>query len=178
VTGRDRPTAEHAVVRATPEMSRPYPISRLGGGARFVVDAKPEECVALSARMGLLAVYSLTCRFDLRPGEGGAIAASGLLQARVRQTCVVSLDPFDDEVAEEFSLHFVPLGMESEDLDLEADDEIPYEGGVLDLGEAASEQLALALDPFPRKPGAELRESVSSQEAGVFWELGKLRSPH
>ena len=26
----------------------------------------------------------------------------------------------------------------------------------MDLGEAAAEQLALALDPFPRKPGASL----------------------
>ncbi len=178
MTGRDRRAVEHAGERPKPELSRAYPISRLGGGARFVVEARPEECAALSVRMGLLDLYSLTCRFDLRPGEGGAIAASGLLRARFRQSCVISLDPFDDELAEVFSVCFVPLGRQSEELDLEADDEIPYEGGVLELGEAASEQLALALDPFPRKPGAELHEAVRGHDAGAFQGLEKLLPPH
>ena len=60
-----------------------------------------------------------------------------------------------------FQLRFVPVGAESDDTDPESEDEIPYAGGVLDLGEAAAEQLALALDPFPRKPGAALPDDDS-----------------
>ena len=67
--------------------------------------------------------------------------------------------------------------MESDELDLEAEDEIPYEGTSIDLGEAASEQLALALDPFPRKPGAELPGSVGPHESGAFAALAKLLPP-
>ena len=47
----------------------------------------------------------------------------------------------------------VPAGQESDDADPEAPDEIGYADGMLDLGEAAAEQLALALDPYPRSAG-------------------------
>jgi hypothetical protein len=46
------------------------------------------------------------------------------------------------------------------------------------LGEAAAEQLALALDPFPRKPGAEMPGSYAGSEGGAFGELAKLLRPN
>ncbi len=95
----------------------------------------------------------------VRAGRGATGAwstARGHLQARVLQTCVVSLDEFEAAVDEIFSLRFVPEGTETDDPDPESEDEMPYSGDVLDLGEAAAEQLALALDPYPRKPDAEL----------------------
>jgi hypothetical protein len=161
----------------TPELSRPFAVARIGTGALVMVEAKPDECAALAIRMGVVTVQALTCRFDLRRGEAAAIEASGRLRAHVRQTCVVSLEAFDSEVAEDFAVRFVPAGTESEELDLEAEDEIPYEGTSIDLGEAASEQLALALDPFPRKPGAELPGSVGVHESGAFAALAKLLPP-
>ncbi len=56
-----------------------------------------------------------------------------------------------------------------------SEDELPYEGGVLDLGEAAAEQLALALEPYPRAPGEEIepREDASGQRP--FAGLASLR---
>jgi uncharacterized metal-binding protein YceD (DUF177 family) len=165
---------DHAAPAAVPEMQRLFPITRIGAGIRFEVDSKPEERAALAQRMGVLAIHALTCRFDLRRDVGDAIEASGLLQAHVTQTCVVSLEPFDADIAESFSVRFVPAGTESDDLDLEAEDEIGYEGGVLDLGEATSEQLALALDPFPRKPGAELSAAANEEDSGAFAALSKL----
>ncbi len=161
-----------------PEMSRPYPTTRIGAGAVFVVDAKPAECQALARRMGLEAILGLSCRFDLRRGERDTVSATGSLQAKVRQICVVSLEPFEAEVAEEFAIRFVPEGQESDELDLESADEVTYGGGVLDLGEAAAEQLALALDPFPRKPGAELAEVALGDEASPFSGLSRLLPPH
>ena len=161
-----------------PEMRRPCPIGRIGNGTRVTVEATPDERRALAARMGLAAIHSLTCRFDLRRGEMDGIDAACLLRARVRQTCVVSLEPFDADVVESFSLRFVPEDQLSEDLDLDADDEVGYSGAVLELGEAASEQLALALDPFPRKPGAELPASIQAPESSPFAGLGKLLPPH
>jgi uncharacterized metal-binding protein YceD (DUF177 family) len=160
-----------------PEMQRMFPITRIGAGIRFVVESKSEERAALARRMGVLAIDALTCRFDLRRDVGDAIEASGLLQARVTQTCVVSLEAFDADIVEPFSVRFVPAGTESDDLDLEAEDEIGYEGGVIDLGEATSEQLALALDPFPRKPGAELATDTSAEQSGAFAALAKLLPP-
>jgi len=160
------------------EMARPYPITRIGAGARFLVEAKPDECRKLAQRMDIQAVLSLTCRFDLRRGQNDTVDAAGLLRARIRQLCVVTLEPFDSDLVEDFTIRFVPEGAESEELDLESEDEVTYRAGILDLGEAASEQLALALDPFPRKPGAELPGNYDLPETGAFAALSKLRPPH
>ncbi len=159
-----------------PEMSRPLPLARIGADTVFAVEASAEEQAKLASRMGLVALQALTCRFMLRRGEDFSVHARGQLRARVTQTCVVSLDPFEADIAEDFSVRFVPAGSERHDLDLEADDEIGYADGAIDLGEAASEQLALALDPFPRKPGAILPEAVDSPQTGHFAALALLRA--
>ena len=145
--------------RLPPELHRPVPIRRVGAeGLTVTVEADAAEREALAQRMRLPAIPALSCRFDLRPGSRGAVEATGRLRARVVQVCVVSLDEFEADVAEDFVLRFVPEGEESDDDDPEAVDESPYRGEAIDLGEAAAEQLALALDPYPRKPGAELPE--------------------
>ena len=160
------------------EMSRLFPLTRIGAGTSFVVDARPDECRALAERMGVAAIGSLACRFDLRRAESDTVLATGLLRARVRQVCVVSLEAFDADVIEDFAVRFVPDGRQSDELDLESADEVTYQGGVIDLGEAAAEQLALALDPFPRKPGAELPAVAASDEGNPFSGLSKLLPPH
>jgi uncharacterized metal-binding protein YceD (DUF177 family) len=143
-----------------PEFSRPQPRARIpSAGLDTTVEATPAECAALATRLRLPAVRRLTCRFRLRPGPGDAVAAEGWLAALVTQTCVVSLDDFDAAVAEHFTLRFVPAGTESNDIELETEDEIPYTNDTIDLGETATEQLALALDPWPRKPDATLPDA-------------------
>jgi uncharacterized metal-binding protein YceD (DUF177 family) len=156
-----------------PEMQRLFAIARIGAGACFDVLASAAERMALARRMSILSIEALSCHFDLRRDVGDAIEADGVLRARVTQTCVVSLEPFEAEIAEEFAVRFVPAGTESDEIDLDAPDEIGYEGGVLDLGEAASEQLALALDPFPKKPGVEFLAAPTAED-GAFAALSKL----
>jgi uncharacterized metal-binding protein YceD (DUF177 family) len=157
-----------------PELSRPFSIARIGAGARVDVEATPTELAALARRMGIPAIGALTCRFELHRAGGDAVQAHGSLRASVQQICVVTLEPFDSKLAEDFAVVFVPAGTESEEIDPEADDEIGYQGGILDLGEAASEQLALALEPFPRKPGAELPDDLAHRQAGAFAALSHL----
>jgi len=161
---------------ATPELTRPYPRDRIGQGTMVLVEASAAERAALARRMGLPDIMHLACEFDLQRALGDVTPATGHLRARVMQTCVVSLEPFETLVEEAFSLRFVPAGSETMELDLDAVDEVPYVGDVLDLGEAAAEQLALALDPFPRKPGAVLPEDAGAQEdLGAFAALVALR---
>jgi hypothetical protein len=113
--------------------------------------------------MRLPELPALACSFVLRPVAAGVVAADGLLRARVVQTCVLSLDPFESAIEERFALRFVPEGSESPTIDPDAIDEIPYRGTMIDLGEAAAEQLALALDPYPRAPGTVLPEGVQPE---------------
>jgi len=137
----------------TAELHRPLHAARIPAeGQESLVEANPAECAALAHRFGLPEVRTLVCRFRLRPQQGGAIAATGTLRARVVQVCVASLEEFPVTVSETFAVRFVPAGAERDDPDPESVDEIPFSGGLLDLGAAASEQLALALDPYPRKP--------------------------
>ena len=157
----------------TPELSRPFAIDRMGEATRITVDATDAEREAVARRLGVPSVASLVCRFNLRRWEGATVQALGTLQARVTQTCVVSSDAFDTDIAEEFEIRFVPEGMESEEVDLDAPDEIPYAGAVIDLGEATTEQLALALDPFPKKPGAEIPPDAQNAPAGPFAVLAR-----
>ena len=142
-----------------PELHRPVLVSRIGAdGLDVVVEANEAERAALAARMGLPAIASLTCRFELIRSTRDTVDAAGHLDAAVTQICVVSLEEFPGHIAEAFAVRFVPAGTETDDLDPESVDEIAYAGETIDLGEAAAEQLALALDPYPRRPAADLPE--------------------
>jgi uncharacterized metal-binding protein YceD (DUF177 family) len=142
------------------EFTRPTAVDRIGpNGLAIEVTADPDECAALALRLQEPAVLALACRFSLARAQAGRITAVGELRARLVRECVVSLEPFETAIEESFEVVFVPTGQESTTLDLAAPDEIPYERGAIDLGEAAVEQLALTLDPYPHKPGVSLPES-------------------
>lgn len=156
----------------TPELHRPLSTERIGpGGLTVDVQANAAECAALAARMQIPRVKAMRCRFRLEAGPGDSVVAVGRLTARVVQTCVVSLDDFESAVEEAFRVRFVPAGTETDDPDPESDDEIPYVHGILDLGEAAAEQLALGLDPYPRRPDAELPVAETAEPDHPFATL-------
>ncbi|MEO5866096.1 MAG: DUF177 domain-containing protein, partial [Sphingomonas sp.] len=58
-------------------------------------------------------------------------------------------------------------------------DTVPHDGSAIDLGEVAAETMALALDPYPRAPGAAeiLRRFgvISEEEAAPLSALAGLR---
>lgn len=141
-----------------PELFRPLRLATIpAGGCDVEITADSKERSLLARRFNLPSIERLSCRFSLTREPGAAIGASGLLSASVTQVCRVTLDPFPAAIEERFTVRFVPDGGETPPFDPEAPDEIPYSGGTLDLGEACAEQLALALDPWPRKPGATLQ---------------------
>lgn len=168
----------------TPEFSRPQRLDTIGAGeSRVSVEADAGERSALARRFGLIAIDSLKADFTIRRDAAGIIARARLSGAVV-QPCSVTGDPVPAKIEEDFAIRFVPEGGESGDeIELSEDDcdTVFYTGGAIDLGEAAAETLALALDPFPRSPGAEaaLREAgvLNEEEAGPFAALAKLRKP-
>ena len=161
----------------TPELHRPLAIEHISDGTDVEVQATPAECAALARRMRLPAIRGLLCQFHLRRA-GGVIEGQGHLVADVVQTCVVSVEEFDARVEECFVVHWVPAGQESDDIDPEAPDEIGYERETIDLGEAAAQQLILALDPYPHAPGATLPETATDAETSPFTALLARRRSH
>lgn len=157
------------------ELTRPVRLQQIGAsGMPYSVVASEAECRDLAVRLQIPAVLALACEFQIAPPSGDLVAVTGTLGARVVQTCVVSLDEFVQDVVEDFELQFVPEDAVSDDLDPDLPDDIPYSGDVIDLGEAAAEQLALALDPYPRKPDA-VAADPETPVASPFSSLGKLR---
>jgi len=162
----------------TPELHRLVVLDRIGPtGLDITVEANAAECAALADRMQVCAVHALTCSFHLVREGHDHIAARGHLRAHITQTCIVSMEDFETDVDEVFQVTLVPAGEESEAIDPESDDDLPYEGNTIDLGEAAAEQLGLAIDPYPRMPGAELPEGEAEPEEAPhpFAVLGSLR---
>ena len=159
----------------TQELYRPLSLDRIGPrGLDLTVEANPAECTALSVRMKLPAVLALSCAFHLTREGRDRVSVRGVLRARVTQTCVISLEEFDASVEEIFQVRFVPSGDESEDVDPQSDDEIPFEGNLIDLGEAAAEQLGLALDPYPRRPDVEMPVAEDDPGPHPFAALRRL----
>jgi uncharacterized metal-binding protein YceD (DUF177 family) len=159
----------------TPELHRALSLDRIGPqGLDIELEATPAECAALAVRMNIPAVLALSCSFHLIREGRDVVLARGVLRAEVTQTCVVSLDDFDALVQEVFQVSFVPSGQETDDVDPDSEDEIPFEGNTIDLGEAAAEQLGLALDPYPRMPGAALPAVEEEPKPHPFDVLRRL----
>lgn len=165
----------------TPEFHRPVRIDQIGEGElRQRIEADGDERRRLMGRFGLLALESLVADYVLRRDAAG-IVATGRLLAEVAQPCVASGEPVPESVDEPFTLRFLPEGsVDSSELELDDDamDTMFYAGASIDLGEAAAETLALALDPYPRSPHAEeaLRTAgvLKEEEAAPLSALGGL----
>lgn len=151
-----------------PEFPRPIRADRIGpeGRTEHLV-ASPAERSALARRFGIGSVDRLEAEVTLRPAPGGQIVVRGRLSATVVQECVVSFEPVTQQVEERVDLRFVPaeaVGAPGEE-DPDSPDVVPMEpGAVLDLGEALAQQLALALDPYPRAEGATLPADLAPPE--------------
>jgi uncharacterized metal-binding protein YceD (DUF177 family) len=162
---------------ASPEFSRRLALGSVGSeGRRLSLAATPEECAALAARFDIPEVRFLTAELALRPEPEGALRVTGRMRAGVVQSCVVTLEPVPQSVEEAVQLRLLPDGATPGDEDPEAPDELVAENGEVDLGEAVAEQLSLALDPYPRAPGAELPDTLDDGSAtGPFAALAKLK---
>ena len=82
---------------------------------------------------------------------------------------MVTLDPVPARIDERFEVDFLE-GIQPAVADLELDAEAaeapePAPDGWIDLGELAAEQLGLALDPYPRRPDAEVPAEWKAEPA-------------
>ncbi len=159
-----------SVQQAEHEFSRTVAIDDVDGdGVRLEMEATAEEREAMARRFALRSLDRLTATAHLqRTGAGAAVRARVNFTADVVQSCVVTLDPVPDHIEEFLEFVYAPeeeLLVEGGEVVLSLDDEDPPEpvrDGVIDLGEAVAERLALALEPYPRKPGASLEEVLGT----------------
>ena len=160
------------------EFSRPIPLARIGSEpVSRELAATPAECEALARRFGLLGLDRLEASVELCKQTDGTVLMTASFEASFAQECVVTLEPVESMLAENFTLRFGRPELEPEEL--EADDGPafePIEGDTIDLGEAVAQEFSLALPPFPRSPGAEdpAIGDPDSEAISPFSDLSRL----
>jgi hypothetical protein len=143
-------------------------------GLHRAFEAGPAAREAMAAVAGLREILFARASLDVTPISGGRVHVTGRVQARIGQTCVVSLDPIENDIDEAIDLIFAPPEQIPQLADLvdeaaESDAEIPdppepIEHGVIDLGRLATDALFLAVDPYPRKPDAVFEPLVVAED--------------
>ena len=123
---------------------------------------------------GLREVLSVQASFDVTLERGGRVHVAGHVRARIGQTCVVTLEEIENDIDEPIDLIFAPpeqipqmaaLVDDAEEGDEETPDPPePIENGMIDLGRVATDALYLAVDPYPRKPGAVFEPVVEAAD--------------
>jgi uncharacterized metal-binding protein YceD (DUF177 family) len=150
-------------------------------GTRVSLSADDQTRNAIATLAGLRALPRLEATFEVTPHKSGGLRVTGDVAATVGQTCVVTLEPVENEIREAVDLVFVPgaatLASEVEDIVPGAEE--PPEAlvdGTVDLGALAIEFLILGIDPYPRKPGAVFEDvSVGEATSHPFAALAKLK---
>lgn len=176
--------------------SRSVDVSRLGDDRlTLAITADSAERAQLAQAFDLLDLAVFDAEVTLaRIGGTAQVRLAGRLTARVTQACVVSLDPVESAVESTFERIYDPAAavaaapaahggdddLEDElGFDLEAGDPPdPLVGDKIDVGAAVAEELALSLDPYPRKPGATIPEAFGPEDpvkTSPFAALRQLR---
>lgn len=138
------------------------------------IEADESVRMALAKIAGLRDIVYARASFDLTPRRDDRVHVQGRVAARVGQTCVVSLDPIENDIVEDIDLIFVPEGRIREfAMPVNDDDGIsgeipdppePIINGVIDLGRLATDVLFLGIDPYPRKSGAVFAAPASATD--------------
>jgi uncharacterized metal-binding protein YceD (DUF177 family) len=128
------------------------------------IEADAGERAALAKLWDILGVEALSAELKLRRWKKDGVKVFGTVHAEVTQACVVTLDPVPEVIDEEFDELFAPEGSalaripanDQGEIMIDPDGpDIPetFIGDAIDVGAVVSEIVAMALDPYPRKPG-------------------------
>ena len=160
----------------------PVRVAEIGRGLKRRLEADAPARARIARALDLQALDRLEAEVSVAPAARG-FEARGTLHAQLAQTCGVTLEPLPADLRTDFAVRFVESG-EAEPAEpahevvVTLEDEDPpdlIEGGVVDLGAYVVEHLALALDPFPRKPGAVFEAPAQAAEASPFAVLAGLK---
>ena len=149
--------------------------------------ATESERAALASACDLIAVNSLAGEATLTPDGRGAVMVEGRVVADIVQACVVTLEPVEQHIDEAFSVRFVAPDSPDAPRPTKAGKEVVVdpaapdppeimEGTAIDLGALVEEMFVLAIDPYPRAPGAALpADAAKADETGAESPFAVLR---
>ncbi len=162
---------------AQPEFSFSINLGELSSSGKcFQLKTGREERQRIARRLGVIAVRECEGEINIRATKT-IIDVSGSLRAELTRECVASLEEMEETIADSFELQFFRSEKALEAIEDEEEAEFAevHEGDIFDLGELLVQQLSLAMDPFPRKPGASslAAEFGAGEDASPFAVLGE-----
>lgn len=158
--------------------SEPVRLHQIGAGVSRTLTPDAASRARIVKALDLASLESLAAEVDLTPSTAGWRVA-GRLKAELAQTCGITLEPLPVTIDETFTVSFAEaVDADSDEIVVNMEDESPdlVEDGQIDLGQVVVEQLALRLDPFPRKPGAEFVQPPEPGEISPFAVLKTLKA--
>ena len=134
-------------------------------GTALEITASDSERAALAKRFGFLGLPAFSARVTVDRRPGGQVVVEGRLRGRIVQACILTLDPVPQNLDDTFRIVFKQGLADERDpesgealVSAQTDAPEPLPGNLLDVGEIVAEQLSLAADPYPRKPGVKLED--------------------
>jgi hypothetical protein len=152
-------------------------------GMPVVIVADELQRGELAREHDLVSVEGWRADLLVAPWRRNGVRVSGRVEADITQECVVTLDPISTHIAEEVSALYFPedskLGRfgfhDSGEVHLDAegpDSPETFCGDSIDVGALAEEFFGLAIDPYPRKEGADIDDIGAKDSEGEH--LGPL----
>lgn len=145
---------------------------------KLAIEANEKERAALAKRFELVSIDSLKAELTISTASNGEVTVRGPMTAEIVQNCVATLEPVPELVEDTIEVLFSPhvseddLPSDPDDLEDLSEEELmalldqpePLVDGKIDLGEVVAQFLAVAMNPYPRKEGAELPAAVTTEE--------------
>lgn len=159
--------------------SEPVRLNQVPGGLSRRLEPDEAARNRIAKALDLASLDFFTADVSLRPIDD-VWTLQGRIMARAVQTCGLTLEPLPVEIDRDFKLRLSEaVDADPEEVDVHLDDDTPdlIEDGRIDLGQYAVEQLALSLDPFPRKPGAEFVPPEPPADISPFAVLKAFKAP-
>lgn len=160
-----------------PPFSEPVRLNQIGAGLTRLLAPDDAARGRIAKVLDLIELPQFTAEVALAPAMTGW-RLSGRVAARAVQRCGVTLEALPVDIDQAFAVDLAepdPRAPVEVVVTLDEDGPDTVENGVVDLGIYAVEHLALALDPFPRKPGAVFEPPEPTREDSPFAVLKRFR---
>ncbi len=149
---------------------------------RLTISPDELQKKALCKRMALVAIDMLSAELELERNPGNRIIhVRGRLRVHLKQKCIVSLEPVEESIDEEFEGWFAdplqavsfakakrerlnPQDLQEQPILEEQEDPEPIIDGKIDLGEFTAQFFSLSLNPYPRAAGSEFASAKLAKE--------------